>query len=1821
MKKRKERKILSLFLAIVLSLSMTVTSFAAGSTDGTESTDTEVLELLGDQASETEWTAEDFVYTEMSQTMNGCDYQRTIVISGQAVAGFSESGVEKIQTNKNLVIPSKTPDGETIIGVADGAFKEQGIESLTLPEGMMVDYDDTLTHTVTRRGNFLIGASAFYKNKLTSLVLPEGVIMIGSSAFARNELESVSIPHTFWWLENSAFAYNNLTTVGFPRTCDFQAQIHAFAFAHNNIKSVRLPDYMEVVEKKVFYWNPGMEDCPADAPEEQKEWGGVVYMYTNNEALFDMERIHHIERTAESQKSWHQKLVLGEDPGAGTSWNADDFTFEGTKVTGLSESGIEKRKENRELVIPSATPSGEEVTELGDTTNTYGLFGAEGEVFDSVELPDTLVRIGDRAFMGNNLTSIAFPNGLKEIGLAAFQTNQLAAIILPDTLTTLGGGAFATNPTLSNIHISRSMTEIPAGAFGCSDGKNWMENLTEITIPEGITKIGNNAFAGNNFTSITIPSTVKEIGSYAFSTKNYLMKDTATTLTLPEGLEKIGNRAFRNKAIEEVVLPSTVTKLYAQTFEKEFSDDAETVVTKVILRSKEQYEDAKNFPASTYHKLVLRVEGEWNPEDFTYGEISAELYPATDSSAKVLISGIGVTGFSESGTQKLENNKDLVIPAKDTDGNPVIGVGASAFKNQGIESLTLPEGVMADYEGAYIAEGLTQRGNFIIQRQAFYGNKLTSLTLPEGVILVDMQAFASNQLQEVTLPHTIWWISTGGFYKNQITELVFPQTCDFKLNMDPQAFGSNLIKSVRLPDRTEKLPNSVFLQCTGMEPVTDEGATAAQKKGGIVYMYTDNEELFNENLVTHLDREGDGTKPTGTKSYVQKLILGAMPEELQPWNAVHFTFDGTTIIGFSDSGKLKLQENKHVVLPETTPEGEAVTAIGASAFAGTGAAVTDMETVSIPKTVETIGNMAFNWTNLIEVELPDSVTTLGVSAFGNSAQLAKVKLSGNLKTIPQACFTSSSVKEVVIPEGVETIGRGAFQGAQITSLSLPSTLVTIDRDAFGNHQLTELVIPDSVETIGRSAFAIVQEGLESTLAKVTFGANLKTIDNTAFRNCAISEAEIPAGLTTLHKDAFKECTNGKVKLYTSNKEHLNSTTGIVSEGTNHTVIYNQIVGTGWSMTDFTYDGTTVTGWSEKGNQTRLANHNLVIPTINPAGEEITAIGDAAFKIPDGEWIQGKDSVESPNGMETVVFPDTLETIGAEAFRYNSLQTVEFPESVTTIGGSAFNSNQLTKLVLPDTITTVGAGAFATNAITELTLSKGMTKLEQGIFSMNINLTSVEIPDTITEIGDMAFAGARLETLTIPESVTKIGRKAFHLHHLTELTIPGNVKEIGDSAFEGTFKAITLRKLVLEEGVETIGAYAFKEGYLESVQLPASLKTLGTDPFINNAGTDNDYVVVLHTSNPEHLKLAASDYHKIVIDSDKSGLKAAIEGAKAYEASKYTEESYGKLQAAIEKAEIVLNNETALQSEVDTEKEALEKAVKELELRPELASIRITPPAKVVYQVGDEIDLIGLQVIAVYSDGTEVPVTDYEVSGYDGAKEGKQTVTVSYGGKTAAFEVTVNKKADPDPVDPDPVDPDPVDPDPVDPTPTEPVHKFIDVNEGDWYYDTVNSVYERGLMTGLTDTVFGPADNLVRAQFATIVYRLEGCPEVDYKDAFPDVPENAWFMKAVIWANEAGVVTGYTDSGLFGPADNITREQMAVMMYRYVNKKGYDLGEKADFSSYPDAGSVSEFAYEAMRWCVGNRIITGDNGMLNPQGYANRAECATIVSRFLKLYDK
>lgn len=182
--------------------------------------------------------------------------------------------------------------------------------------------------------------------------------------------------------------------------------------------------------------------------------------------------------------------------------------------------------------------------------------------------------------------------------------------------------------------------------------------------------------------------------------------------------------------------------------------------------------------------------------------------------------------------------------------------------------------------------------------------------------------------------------------------------------------------------------------------------------------------------------------------------------------------------------------------------------------------------------------------------------------------------------------------------------------------------------------------------------------------------------------------------------------------------------------------------------------------------------------------------------------------------------------------------------------------------------------------------------------------------------------------------------------------------------------------------------------------------------------------------------------------------------------------------------------------------------------------------------------------------------------------------------------------------------------------------FIDTSENSWYYEAVAYVYQEGLMTGKDETTFAPDENLARAQFAVILHRMNGTPEMTYDARFPDVEAGIWYTDAILWASEQRIVTGYSDTGCFGPADNINREQMATMMYRYAQSKGYDVSRRADFSEFADAGKVSAYADEAMQWAVGNGIISGkDNGtVLDPQGNATRAECATIMMRFMEKYN-
>ena len=176
--------------------------------------------------------------------------------------------------------------------------------------------------------------------------------------------------------------------------------------------------------------------------------------------------------------------------------------------------------------------------------------------------------------------------------------------------------------------------------------------------------------------------------------------------------------------------------------------------------------------------------------------------------------------------------------------------------------------------------------------------------------------------------------------------------------------------------------------------------------------------------------------------------------------------------------------------------------------------------------------------------------------------------------------------------------------------------------------------------------------------------------------------------------------------------------------------------------------------------------------------------------------------------------------------------------------------------------------------------------------------------------------------------------------------------------------------------------------------------------------------------------------------------------------------------------------------------------------------------------------------------------------------------------------------------------------------------FTDVTSRDWFYDAVAYVYDKGMMEGTTDTTFAPAMNLTRSMIAQVLYNLEERPEAPGAAGFPDVAADAWYADAVNWAAARGIVKGY-DTGAFGPEDSVTREQLAAILYRYAQAKGYDTTQGGmTVREFSDSASISDWAQEAMAWAVNAQVLSGKgNGVLDPQGTATRAEVAQMLMNF------
>ena len=180
-----------------------------------------------------------------------------------------------------------------------------------------------------------------------------------------------------------------------------------------------------------------------------------------------------------------------------------------------------------------------------------------------------------------------------------------------------------------------------------------------------------------------------------------------------------------------------------------------------------------------------------------------------------------------------------------------------------------------------------------------------------------------------------------------------------------------------------------------------------------------------------------------------------------------------------------------------------------------------------------------------------------------------------------------------------------------------------------------------------------------------------------------------------------------------------------------------------------------------------------------------------------------------------------------------------------------------------------------------------------------------------------------------------------------------------------------------------------------------------------------------------------------------------------------------------------------------------------------------------------------------------------------------------------------------------------------------VNDYVDIPQNAWYRGAVDYVLQRGYMVGATNNQFNPEGAVTRAQIAQIFYAMNGKPSAGKQPKFSDVSKDAWYAAAVNWAATFGVVYGYPD-GSYHPMEFITRQQLATILYKYAQLKGYAAegeGRGIGLGGYADVQDVGSWAWEAMAWCVHKGVISGSNIGLEPNAHATRAQIAAILRTF------
>ena len=823
-------------------------------------------------------------------------------------------------------------------------------------------------------------------------------------------------------------------------------------------------------------------------------------------------------------------------------------------------------------------------------------------------------------------------------------------------------------------------------------------------------------------------------------------------------------------------------------------------------------------------------------------------------------------------------------------------------------------------------------------------------------------------------------------------------------------------------------------------------------------------------------------------------------------------------------------------------------------------------TVTLPSSLTTMGYYTngkgeFNGTLISKLVVEDGDVPLDISrdAFKNCEALVSVELSGRVRKIGNGAFYGCAALEEITWE--------AGDYAQV-----------LEDVAFWGTDLVEFIAPKTLESIGNYAFAEL-----TSLKHVEFNEGLKTIGSHAFIDCTnlTGKLVIPSTVTKL------SANNSLAYIF----KNTAITEVVFEDGTEPLTI------PAYTFKDCQYLHTVDLG-------------NRVISIGDYAFAENIVLENLSWESSKWEQSIGYRSFVRTK-LKTFEAPELLVSIGWGAFQeVKTLTSVTFNENLESISGGVFADcvNLTGTIVLPASLSSMKnnsyyEGAFQNTAITEVIVEDGNLKLaiEGMAFRDCSKLEKVTLPGRVYAIGGDAFMNTpALKTVIWEDGVydQSISSDAFMNSAITSFRCPKRLTTIGQSAFEN---CADLKSIEINERLVTIGSDAFSEckNLKGSIELPSTVTSVGNYAF---GGTGISEISV--ADGLDKLKIGYNAFQSCpnLVKVTLPGRTSSISSDALNHSPKLEALYINNIKSGTTFNELPMGKcdgytfdgwYTSGGTKVTTTAEMLDQGVSVVYPVRTANTYTIT-----LWPNGGTVSTRKIDVTYGQPYGTlPTPTRDGYI--FDGWYINDTKIT-----KDTIVSTPWNHGLDAHWIDEDEI---------VSELP------FKDVSPLKWYYNSVKWAYENGLLTGTSSTEFAPNGQMTRGMLVTVLYRKEGRPVVSASNRFPDVSSTKYYASAITWASSLDIVAGYSN-GNFGPEDSITREQIAKILYRYAEYKGYDVSSSVELTSFSDASSVSSYAKKYMKWTVAEGLIQGSNGKLNPKGNATRAEIAAILKRFVEKYE-